>query len=133
MIQDFKVPKKAINILKEPQGKLISKQDLSKLKGKIVSVGDQITISLLEQGIEPVFAVVDFKIKRQKLPERKVAILKKFGQNVLEAKNPAGLITIDAWDKIKQAAGMNKTRLEISGEEDLLALACFFLFPKNLK
>ena len=58
-------------ILKEPIDKLVDERGLLKLLKKeeyIVSVGDQVTYTLLKHNIEPVFCIVDFKIKREHSP-----------------------------------------------------------------
>ena len=133
MITDFKVPEEALEILREPQGKLISKAELQKLKGTIVSVGDETTLSLIEAGINPKLSIVDFKIKRKPIDEEKKLKLKNWAVKILKAKNPKGFISLDSWKKIKESIQLENALLIVEGEEDLLALACFFLFPEGTK
>ena len=55
--------------LKKPIGRLVNEEELLNIlpdEKFIVSVGDQVTYTLLKHNIEPVFCVVDFKIKRDR-------------------------------------------------------------------
>lgn len=129
MISDFKLPEKALKNLKEPQGEMISEDKLSELDN-IVSVGDAVTLTLLENGLTPKMAVVDYKIKRKEIGRDEADKIKSFGKEV-RARNPAGSISLDAWNKIKENRDKEAVRIDVEGEEDLLALACFFLFPEG--
>ncbi|MFO7872515.1 MAG: DUF359 domain-containing protein [Candidatus Undinarchaeales archaeon] len=129
MIKDFKIPEEASKFLKKPQGDFISESELSDLD-EVVSVGDEVTLTLLEKGINPKLAVVDYKIQREEIEPKQADKIKSFGKKV-EAENPAGSISLDAWNKIKENKDKEGIRLEVKGEEDLLALACFFIFPEG--
>ena len=51
--------------LRKPLGKVVKELDKNEIKGKIVSVGDVVTMVLKEEGIEPDIAIVDYKIERK--------------------------------------------------------------------
>ncbi len=129
MINDFKISEEASKFLKKPQGEFISESELSDLD-EIVSVGDEATLTLLEKGITPKLAIVDYKIQRKEIEPKKADKIKAFGKKIT-AENPAGSISLDAWNKIKENKDRKGIRLEVNGEEDLLALACFFIFPEG--
>src|SRR5437899_12757883 len=46
-------------------------------------------------------------------------------------KNPAGVITLEAWDTIKRAMKDDEALILVEGEEDLLALPCTVESPSN--
>jgi uncharacterized protein (UPF0218 family) len=46
-------------------------------------------------------------------------------------KNPAGVITLEAWETIKQAMKDEEALIVVEGEEDLLALPCIVEAPSN--
>ena len=46
-------------------------------------------------------------------------------------KNPAGVITLEAWETIKRAMKDEEALIVVEGEEDLLALPCIVESPNN--
>lgn len=122
--------------LKEPIGRLIvDEEELLRLLNKskyIVSVGDQVTYTLLKNNIMPVFCIVDFKIKRRQTPSEIGDMLRLFGKKKFIVKNPPGCISDDLWSAI-EAAYKNledgNILIEVIGEEDLAALPAIFLAP----
>ena len=124
--------------LKEPIGLLVSEVELIKLLKEeeyIVSVGDQVTYTLLKHNIEPIFCIVDFKIKRNCYPDDIKDKIQSFGKRVMMVKNPPGCISSDLWDIIETAfsnLGKNSLRIEVDGEEDLAALPAILLAPRDV-
>lgn len=95
----------------------------------LVAVGDYTTADLVERGVIPQIAVVDYKTKRIDEPKWH-AKLKGVGDWVVVLENPAGTIKRDAWPVISEAfKSRERVRLEVRGEEDLLALVCIALAP----
>ncbi|MBC7080754.1 MAG: DUF359 domain-containing protein [Thermoplasmatales archaeon] len=113
--------------LRKPLGKIKSKIGKENLKGKIVSVGDMVTLSLEKEGIEPNIAIVDYKIERKGY-ERKDF----YAEKIIKVKNPAGQITRELWNAIATAyIEDKKVLIEVEGEEDLAALPAIYLAPDN--
>ena len=123
--------------LKEPIGSLVSEVELFKLlkeEEHIVSVGDQVTYTLLKHNIEPIFCIIDFKIKRNRYPDDIKDKIQSFGKRVM-IKNPPGCISSDLWDVIETAfnnLGKDSLRIEVDGEEDLAALPAILLAPRDV-
>jgi len=121
--------------LKEPIGLLVDEEELLKLlknENYVVSVGDQVTFTLLKNGITPVFCVVDFKIKRGVVSSDIKDLIKSFGKKSLVVDNPPGCISDDLWIAIKKAYMVlekGSLRIEVNGEDDLAALPAIFLAP----
>ncbi len=97
---------------------------------KIITVGDVTTQTLLENSIVPDLAIIDDYVQRK---QSSLVDLSQF--QVYEVKNPAGIITFEAWKMIRQAIKIddNKIIIKITGEEDLLVLPVISETPYNSK
>jgi hypothetical protein len=132
------LPKNLREVLKEPIGKLVDEDkliDLLKNEKHVVSIGDQVTYTLLKNDIEPIFCVVDYKTRRGPCSDEVKNIIKSFGNKVFVVKNPAGCISDDLWNIIKFAfenPGSKKIRIEVQGEEDLASLAAIHMAPADV-
>jgi len=121
--------------LKKPIGRLVNEEELLNIlpdEKFIVSVGDQVTYTLLKHNIEPVFCVVDFKIKRDRCHSEIEELIRSFGKNKIVVNNPPGCISDDLWNTIETAykkLEKGYLRIEVIGEEDLAALPAIFLAP----
>ncbi len=131
--------------LKIPLGDLIAEEDvisevlklrIAQIHPSIVaSVGDRTTERLSDLGLFANLQIVDFVEKRK--PRKLVQWLGR-PDRILVAKNPPGEITLDALAKLKRAFEMitnsleDPVRLEVVGEEDLLALPVLAFFPKTV-
>lgn len=116
--------------LKKPLGKVIDEDGLRDLdESKVISVGDVVTLKLLELGKVPWISVVDFRIKRKALDEE-VRKKLKYRASVLKTFNPPGFITQELMNSFEKALNKEgKIRIEVFGEEDLSALVAMLLAP----
>jgi len=124
--------------LKKPLGTLIVgnfdetirrfKEILAKEKPtKLVSVGDAVSESLMKNGIFPDVFIIDNKVMR-----KSITPIKFNAERTVHAKNPAGTISEEAWEKIRYALNSEiRTKVIIDGEEDLLALPAVLFAPEN--
>jgi len=97
----------------------------------LVTVGDVVTLDLLESGITPDLSIVDYKTKRMPMAEVRERF-SRHKQPELQVDNPPAQITQALWDAIQGAYRKpRKLRIVVSGEEDLAALACIALAPEN--
>lgn len=129
----YTLPEGMRDELKRPLGPLITEKQRDKLirAGSIVSVGDVVTIDLYNKGCVPKIAIVDFKNKRSESSELKSKI-QSVKSSTMKAENPAGQITSELWQAVATAYSKEENvRIEVSGEEDLAALACIFLAPSD--
>lgn len=124
--------------LKEPLGLLVDEKELLRLledEKYIVSVGDQVTYTLLKNNIEPVFCIVDFKTKRNRCSDEIKNVIQSFGKKMVTIENPPGCISSDLWNAIESAYdNLEKysLRIEVEGEEDLAALPAILLAPRDV-
>lgn len=93
----------------------------------VVSVGDVVSRHMIEWGIPLNVLVVDNRTMRQPTEPVEVNV-----DQTINVKNPAGTITDEAWDAIKQAFKLNGlVRVMVDGEEDLLTVVTVLSAPKN--
>jgi hypothetical protein len=128
---DRVLPKSLRARLKKPFGKLypsIGEAAAILEKQTITAVGDKVTEILITRNISPWVCIYDGKTKREEIaiPEA----VKAFPARLVPVKNPAGEITDDAFQALKDAyASKEKTKIFVAGEEDLLTLAAINLAP----
>ena len=130
----LKLPIAMRELLRWPLGSLVHGPDILPAIGRaspVVTVGDFCTLDLAARGRTPDVVVVDFKTKRQEDPELREA-LQRIGDVVVRVTNPAGTIASDAWPALSEAfKSKQRVRVEVRGEEDLLALVCIALAPES--
>lgn len=94
---------------------------------KLLTVGDQCTLTFIEEKIIPDVFIVDYQIKREPSLELK-ARFDEVSEETMKVQNPAGVITKGLWSAIYDALPSDKkVRIEVEGEEDLATLPCISL------
>lgn len=125
--------------LKQPIGHLVSGDDLiHDLKGfdVVISVGDHVSSSLVNQGRNPQLMIIDYKTKREKISRKEQQMLENLkGYQILHCENPAGVLTNEVIDMVQTVlSSINPTdqiKMIVKGEEDLIALPCILHAPSN--
>jgi len=107
-------PERNIQVLKE----IVEREKPTKL----IAIGDVVASNMMRNHIKVNCIVIDFKSKRQ--PFEHVS-LENF--EVINVKNPAGVITSAAYEAVKEACtkhiqGDSALAIVVEGEEDLLTL-----------
>jgi len=131
----FVLPDDLRDTLKEPLGRLVDEQELLKLlshEKDIVSVGDLITFTLLNNGVKPQVCIVDYILKRKEYDLEMKKKIKDFDAKQIKVKNPPGTITDELWNAIElvyKKKDEGPFRIEVDGEEDLAALAAIYMAP----
>jgi len=132
--KDLELPEDMRSELAKPIGKLVSAWALRKhIEGspRIISVGDVVTITLLQMKMEPDVAVFDYKTQRSEDYKAKERISKMAGR-LVKVENPAGKITRALWRAIREAVNAReRIKIEVAGEEDLAALVAIATAPKG--
>jgi uncharacterized protein (UPF0218 family) len=118
--------------LRWPMGPLVRGPEvLTTIQGvsPVVTVGDFCTLDLIARGRTPDISVVDFKTKREEDPELREAF-ERIPARILRLTNPPATIMPEAWSVVSEAfKSKERVRIEVRGEEDLLALVCIALAP----
>jgi len=136
VIRIFLLPSFLRKKLKEPLGTLIRgdfDETIVKLKNlvkkesppKLISVGDAVTKSIIENGMVPDVFILDDKIMREPIVPLNLA-----SDHTLMVENPPGTLSEEAWRVLETAmSNPGKTKIKVKGEEDLLTLVAILCAP----
>lgn len=123
--------------LREPRGDVVQDDELiTELERRefqrLICVGDRVSMDVANSAFDFDIAIVDGKIERESIGSED-------GHHIdtdleLSTENPAGIITEDAWNTVREAFAHDcSTTVEVAGEEDLLALpSILFASPDSL-
>lgn len=129
---DLKIKEENRDELKETLGPIVQ-GDLPKKyteKKPIITVGDVVTYTLIEQGIYPDVGIIDGKTQRGSFEKRCWKSEKETEIQQIEIQNPQSFITREAWETIEEALGTEeKVIIYVEGEEDMLSLPSIALCP----
>jgi len=126
-----RVPGDKRELFKEPFGSLIQENDLKKIgkTNKMITVGDVVSLTAVNNGIVPDVAVYDGMTERREMTEFAV-LAESNGWITDTVVNPAGTITAELFSAVKNALSGNARRtIRVIGEEDLATLPCILLSP----
>jgi len=123
--------------LKAPLGQLLRgppTETMPKLKilvqqskpSKVTTVGDVVSRETLAAGINVGLRIVDQMTLRKRISPVEIK-----AERTYRVKNPAGVITSEAWDAIRQALKEREAVIFVDGEEDLLAIPAVLESPDN--
>ena len=126
-----------LQMLKEPFGKLLPgspAKTMSELNAiirqtiprRVAAVGDVVSRETLVAGIRVDLRILDHISMRRPTSAFNLKVKKTY-----HVKNPAGVITLEAWETIKRAMKDEDALIVVEGEEDLLALPCIVESPSN--
>ena len=91
----------------------------------VITVGDRVTDTLGAMGRTPDVQVIDGVERRQRRDVPNVAYAR-----LIKVKNPAGTVTTEAIEGMRGAFGGKKpVRVQVEGEEDLLAMLAIAMAP----
>jgi GTP-dependent dephospho-CoA kinase len=123
--------------LKEPFGRLLPgtpaktmsalSQIISSIQpSRVAAVGDVVSRETLVAGINVNLRILDHISMRRPTAAFNLKVKKTY-----HVKNPAGVITLEAWETIKRAVKDEEALIVVEGEEDLLTLPCIVESPSN--
>ena len=126
-----------IQRLKEPFGRLLPgtpAQTMSALNriisqtqpGRVAAVGDVVSRETLIAGIAVNLRILDHISMRRPTAAFNLKVRKTY-----HVKNPAGVITLEAWEAIRRSMKDEESLIVVEGEEDLLALPLIAESPDN--
>lgn len=93
---------------------------------KVSTVGDVVSRESLKAGIPVGLRLVDQMTLRKVIDHFEIK-----GERTFRVRNPAGVITQEAWDAIKEALTQREAVIFVDGEEDLLAIPTIVESPEN--
>ncbi len=118
--------------LKKPLGRVYNNADfVEKIKNKrIITVGDESTLAVLNRAIAPHLAVFDFRVMRKKITKKQQKQLLSSFKKIKKYRNPKGTISDYLLRNAKRILNEGGAVL-IEGEEDLTTLAFILAAEKN--
>ncbi|MGD1060764.1 MAG: DUF359 domain-containing protein [Methanomassiliicoccales archaeon] len=133
------VPEKGLRLPERMRGELVmpfgtllddrTMLERAKRCKQLVTVGDVVSLHMLENGIVPRTMVYDLSTKRENMTSLASALIDVKGKDVL-VRNPAGRIMPEMVKAIEGSfASKEITKLRVEGEEDLAALVCAAVAP----
>jgi uncharacterized protein (UPF0218 family) len=127
---DLFLPDELRQELRKPLGEIMpGKMAIGALKdgARLYTIGDQCTLTFVEENIIPDVFIVDYQIKREPNPQL-VSTFDGASEETIKVHNPAGTITKELWSAISESlSSEKKVRIEVDGEEDLATLPCISL------
>jgi uncharacterized protein (UPF0218 family) len=93
---------------------------------KVTTVGDVVSRETLEAGIQVNVRIVDQMTLRKRISPIEIR-----AERTYKVRNPAGIITKEAWDTIREALKDREALILVDGEEDLLAIPAVLESPDN--
>ncbi|MEM1981989.1 MAG: DUF359 domain-containing protein [Candidatus Hadarchaeales archaeon] len=128
----MKLPEHLRDRLKRPLGRVFPSMGeaveyLRTLKPKrIVTVGDRVTLTLLEEGIRPDVCVVDLKTLRSPLAEEERKRLERLDLPEKRVVNPPATLSDELWKAFDLPPPL---KIVVEGEEDLATLVAVMKSP----
>jgi hypothetical protein len=133
------LPDEARDAMREPLGPVIQESDLVlhvRRSDTIITVGDMVTVTLVDAGYQVALALFDYKTKRTDTRNFRERLQKLPGDRA-RARNPPATLTRELWTELENAMFKVNTGgrvlLEIEGEEDLGAIPAIMLAPDGAK
>ncbi len=93
---------------------------------KVTTVGDVVSRETLVAGIQVNLRIVDQMTLRKRISPIEIR-----AERTYKVRNPAGIITKEAWDTIREALKDREALILVDGEEDLLAIPAVLESPDN--
>ncbi|MDD1771220.1 MAG: DUF359 domain-containing protein [Methanomassiliicoccales archaeon] len=128
----LRLPERMRGELVMPFGKLVDEKTMlerAKRCNQLVTVGDVVSLRMLENGIVPKTMVYDLSTRRESMSSLSSALASVRGNDVM-VRNPAGRIMPEMVKAIETSfASKEITKLRVEGEEDLAALVCAAVAP----
>jgi uncharacterized protein (UPF0218 family) len=93
---------------------------------KVTTVGDVVSRETIATGIQVNLRIVDQMTLRKSINPIEIK-----AEVTYRVRNPAGVITRQAWDAIREALQHREAVIFVDGEEDLLAIPAILESPDN--
>jgi uncharacterized protein (UPF0218 family) len=93
---------------------------------KLTTVGDVVSRETLTAGIHVNLRIVDQMTLRKRISPVEIK-----AERTYKVRNPAGVVTREAWEAIKEALREEEALILVDGEEDLLAIPAVLESPDN--
>ena len=93
---------------------------------KVVTVGDVVSRETRKAGLRVDLRIIDQRSMRRRIPKASLS-----AKTTYHVRNPAGVVTMDAWKVIRDATREKEAVIIVEGEEDLLTLPAIVESPDD--
>jgi hypothetical protein len=126
------LPERMRKDLGMPVGEMLLESSVKNQLGdcnSVISVGDVVSLSLIQNGLAPHVTIYDCRTERSVMTTMDTKVDEIAGTKVTVT-NPAGKITPQMVREIEKAVNNpSPTKIKVEGEEDLAALVCAAVAP----
>ena len=115
----------------QPVGRDLSSEELKHYHDKqTITVGDVVSLTMWKEGIIPDLAIYDGRTERRDMTEFAVLVEER-GLEKAVVSNPAGTITCELDDAVRNALDFGPALIRVEGEEDLALMPCIRHAPEG--
>ena len=127
----WRVPEAKRELFKEPLGEFVTVDDLRERNAtKTITVGDVVSLTMWEEGMIPDLAIYDGRTERRDMTDF-ARLVEERGLAVKVVSNPAGTITCELDDAVRNALDFGPALIRVEGEEDLALMPCIRHAPEG--
>ena len=127
------LPEDRIDAFKVPVGEDLDEKELiNHHDKKIITVGDVVSLTVRRNGIVPVLSIYDGMTERHETTGF-ADLVERQGLEVRVVSNPAGVITGELVDAIKETIDGKPGIIRVVGEEDLALMPCIVHSPDDYR
>lgn len=127
----WRVPEEKRDLFKEPLGTFVTIDDLKKRNAKkTITVGDVVSLTVWREGIVPDLAIYDGRTERRDMTDFAILVEER-GLEKTVVRNPAGTITRELEDAVRNALDFGPALIRVEGEEDLALMPCIRYAPEG--
>ena len=120
----WRVPEAKRELFKEPLGEFVTVDDLRKRNAtKTITVGDVVSLTMWKEGMIPDLAIYDGRTERRDMTDFAILVEER-GLEKKVVSNPAGTITCELDDAVRNALDHGPKLIRVEGEEDLALMPC---------
>ena len=127
----WRVPEGKRELFKEPLGTFVTAEDLRKTNAKMtITVGDVVSLTVWKEGMVPDLSIYDGRTERKDMSDFAVLVEER-GLEKRTVSSPAGTITRELDDAVRNALDRGPKLIRVDGEEDLALMPCIRHAPEG--
>ncbi len=128
-MQGKRIPEEKRELFKEPLGESLDEAELEQHNAaKMITVGDVVSLTVRRNGMVPLLSIYDGYTERHEMTGF-ATYVESHGLEVKVVGNPAGTVTRELEDAVRNAITGDTGVIRVEGEEDLALMPCILYAP----
>lgn len=124
-----RIPEGKRDLFKEPLGEFLDEAELEQHNAaKMITVGDVVSLTVRRNGMVPLLSIYDGYTERHEMTGF-ATYVESHGLEVKVVGNPAGTVTRELEDAVRNAITGDTGVIRVEGEEDLALMPCILYAP----